>query len=165
MGRITAKDVAMKIVLSQLLTRTPIRTFILWPLIVAAFEAVAQRHAPEVHPWALAIMAWGYLQYHYVGRYRKRIGGGGPGLTPPPVGLVTDGPYRWCRNPMYLGHLIFLSGLCFFFASWFGAAVVLFHVVWFERRVRRDEVHIGELFGDAYREYCARVKRWLPGVY
>ena len=151
--------------MSRFLASTSNRTFILWPLVIAAFELAVQRHVPEVHPWALGIMAWGYLQYRLVGRYRTRRGGGGPGLSNPPLKLVTEGPYRWCRNPMYLGHLIFLSGLALFFGSWFGAAVVLFHAVWFDRRVRRDESHIRELFGDAYRDYCGRVKRWLPGVY
>ncbi len=66
---------------------------------------------------------------------------------------------------MYLGHLIFLSGLALFFSSWFGVAVVVGHAVWFERRVRRDEMHMSELFGEAYSQYRIRVKRWLPGVY
>ncbi len=149
----------------RFLESTPNRTFILWPLLVAAFELAVRGHAIQVHPWAFAVMAWGYAQYRSVGRYRKRTGGGGPGIAYPPSSLVTGGPYRWCRNPMYLGHLIFLSGLAVLFESWFGAAVVVLHALWFERRVRRDEAHLDELFGDAYRAYRAHVKRWLPGIY
>jgi len=149
----------------RFLASTPNRTFIVWPLAVAAFELAVRGDAIQVHPWALAVMAWGYAQYRFVGRYRKRTGGGGPGIAHAPSRLVTEGPYRWCRNPMYLGHLIFLSGLALFFGSWFCAAVVALHAAWFERRVRRDEAHLEQLFGDAYRGYRAHAKRWLPGVY
>jgi len=36
--------------------------------------------------------------------------------------------------------------------------------VWFDRRVRDDEARLSALFGDRYREYRARVKRWIPGI-
>ena len=34
----------------------------------------------------------------------------------------------------------------------------------FYRRVREDEAHLAQLFGEPYRDYCRRVKRWIPGV-
>jgi len=46
-----------------------------------------------------------------------------------------------------------------------GAAVFAAHAVWFELRVREDEARLADRFGDAYRDYCRRVKRWIPGVY
>jgi protein-S-isoprenylcysteine O-methyltransferase Ste14 len=36
--------------------------------------------------------------------------------------------------------------------------------VWFDRRVREDEERLAGLFGDDYRDYCRRVKRWIPGI-
>lgn len=151
--------------LRNFLASTPNRTFILWPVAVAAFELALRGSAIGFHPAGLIAMLWGYLQYRLAGRYRKRRGGGGPGLANPPTHLVTEGPYRWCRNPMYLGHLIFLAGLAWLFASWLAAAVLLFHLVWFDRRVRGDEWHMHQLFGEPYAAYKARVKRWVPGVY
>ncbi|HWH41316.1 MAG TPA: isoprenylcysteine carboxylmethyltransferase family protein, partial [Usitatibacter sp.] len=65
---------------------------------------------------------------------------------------------------MYLGHLIFFAGLALVLGSWLAAAVFAFHAFWFDRRVREDEARLSGLFGDAYREYCRRVKRWIPGV-
>jgi hypothetical protein len=140
------------------------RTFVAWPLALFAAEAALQQGWPALHPWALALLAWGYLQYRLVGRFRSREGGGGPGLSIPPERIVRDGPYRYVRNPMYLGHLIFLAGLALLLGSWIGAAVFAFHAVWFDRRVKRDEAHLAALFGEPYRAYCRDVKRWIPGV-
>ena len=123
-----------------------------------------QQRIPAIHWWALPLLAWGYLQYRLVGNFRSREGGGGPGIAIPPDRIVRQGPYRFVRNPMYLGHLIFFAGLALALGSWIAAAVFAFHAVWFDRRVREDEARLAELFGDDYRDYCRHVKRWIPGV-
>ena len=146
------------------LKSTSNRTFIAWPLALYAIEAAIQQGWPRLEPWALPLLAWGYLQYRWVGVYRTRLGGGGPGISNPPDAIVAAGPYRYVRNPMYLGHLIFFLGLALSLRSWIAAAVLAFHVVWFDRRVRDDERHLAERFGEPYRDYCRRVKRWIPGV-
>ncbi|HET6263441.1 MAG TPA: isoprenylcysteine carboxylmethyltransferase family protein [Usitatibacter sp.] len=146
------------------LKSTSNRTFIVWPAALFAAEALVQQGLPRIDPWFLPLLAWGYLQYVWVGTYRTRLGGGGPGLANPPDRIVEAGPYRWVRNPMYLGHLIFLAGLALVLHSWIAAAVFAFHLVWFDRRVRSDERHLAERFGEAYGDYCRRVKRWIPGV-
>ena len=146
------------------LSSTPARTFVLWPVLLVVAEAALRGGSPRVEPWTLPLLVWGYLQYRLVGRYRLREGGGGPGLSVPPERLVTGGPYRYCRNPMYLGHLIFLAGLALTLRSWLGAAVFVLHAAWFHRRVKSDEKRLAVLFGDPYRDYVARVKRWIPGI-
>jgi len=146
------------------LSSTPRRTFVLWPVVLLGCEAALQRGFPRVELWALPLLVWGVLQYRLVGKYRLREGGGGPGLSVPPERLVTGGPYRWCRNPMYLGHLIFLAGLALALRSWLGAVVFVLHAAWFQRRVRSDEKRLALLFGDPYRDYRVRVKRWIPGI-
>jgi protein-S-isoprenylcysteine O-methyltransferase Ste14 len=85
-------------------------------------------------------------------------------MSVPPEHLVTTGPYRYTRNPMYLGHLIFMLGLALSFASWPAAALLGFHVPWFNDRAREDEAQLRTLFGPAYEAYAARVKRWIPGI-
>jgi len=146
------------------LSSTSNRTFVLWPVVLVLAEAAIQQGFPRIEIWALPLLAWGYLQYYLVGRYRLREGGGGPGITVPPERLVTGGPYRYCRNPMYLGHLVFLAGLALALRSWLGAAVFAVHLVWFDRRVRDDESRLTALFGEPYRNYLSRVKRWIPGL-
>lgn len=147
----------------RFLRRSPVQTFLLVPLAVFLFEYLA---GPLRVQWAgLLLMAWGYAQYRLVGRYRVRLGGGGPGLSgAPPERLVESGIYAWTRNPMYLGHVIYMTGVAVLFLSWFGAALALARAIWFHFRVRRDERGLAERFGEPYRAYARRVKRWLPGL-
>jgi protein-S-isoprenylcysteine O-methyltransferase Ste14 len=146
------------------LKSTSNRTFVAWPLALLAVEALLQQGLPRIEPLALPLLAWGYLQYRWIGTFRTRLGGGGPGLSNPPDRIVEAGPYRWTRNPMYLGHLIFFAGLALVLRSWIGLAVFVAHAAWFQLLVREDERHLAERFGESYRDYCRRVKRWIPGV-
>jgi protein-S-isoprenylcysteine O-methyltransferase Ste14 len=148
----------------RLLARTPVRSFVLAPIAVAAFELALRGGTLAFDPLGLPLLAWGYLQYRLVGRYRIARGGGGPGLEVPPERLVTSGPYRFTRNPMYLGHLIFFAGLAVMFRSYFAVALLLGHVIWFDRRVRADEARLAARFGAEYTDYMGRVRRWLPGL-
>jgi protein-S-isoprenylcysteine O-methyltransferase Ste14 len=144
---------------------TSFRTFVLSPLLVVAFELWLNHGRLRLEPWALPLLAWGYLQYRLAGRYRLRLGGGGPGMETPPERLVTSGPFALCRNPMYLGHLIFLAGLALSLGSWAGAALALGTAVWLQFRVRRDERRLAERFGEPYLQYRSRVKRWIPALF
>ena len=67
--------------------KSPVQTFILLPLAVLLCELAL---GLRLQPAGLTLMAWGYAQYRLVGRYRVRLGGGGPGLS----GARRTG---WCR--------------------------------------------------------------------
>jgi protein-S-isoprenylcysteine O-methyltransferase Ste14 len=110
------------------------------------------------------LLAWGYAQYRLVGRFRTAHGGGGPGIEVPPTRVVTEGPYRFTRNPMYLGHLVFMLGLAVTFRSYVGLGLLVLRAVWFHRRVLADEARLTARFGSDYADYKRRVKRWVPGV-
>jgi len=146
------------------LRSTSFRTFILYPLIVLAWELWLNGGRLRLEPWFLPLMLWGYLQYRLAGRYRLRLGGGGPGMDTPPERLVTSGPFALCRNPMYLGHLIFLAGLALSLRSWLAAAIALGTAVWLQLRVLRDEQRLAGRFGKPYMQYLSRVKRWIPAI-
>lgn len=88
--------------------------------------------------------------------------GTNPEPSHPVVSLVVDGPYQYSRNPIYLALT----------TSYMGAGLVagtLWHVVLLpvlmtvmERGVvRREEVYLARRFGDEYKDYAARVRRWL----
>ncbi len=146
------------------LQSTSNRTFVVWPLLLLGLHALLEGGWPRLDPWGAILLAWGYGQYRWVGRWRSQRGGGGPGLSNPPERLVTEGPYAWTRNPMYLGHLIFFAGPALLLHSWPALAVLAAHAVWFDRRVRDDESGLLALFGPPYRDYCSRVRRWIPGI-
>ena len=137
----------------------------LYPILVILFELAVHRGTPAFRPWGTIFLIWGYAQYRLAGAYRIRHGGGGPGLGVPPVQIVSGGPYRYTRNPMYLGHLIFMLGLAVTFSSWLGCALLIIHIGWFHQRVLRDEASLKQRFGDGYTAYQARVRRWVPGVF
>lgn len=134
------------------------------PIVVLAWELLLNHGSLRFQPWFLPLLAWGYLQYKLVGRYRISLGGGGPGMKTLPERLVTGGPYAWTRNPMYLGHLIFLAGLALTLRSELAVVIAVASAVFFHLRVRKDEKRLRELFGEPYVEYCGRVKRWIPGL-
>ena len=64
----------------RFVSRTPVRTFILYPIITLVWEYLYSRGNLHFHPLYLALMLWGYLQYRLCGLYRIEWGGGGPGL-------------------------------------------------------------------------------------
>jgi len=140
------------------------RTFVVYPLAIILLEYLLGNGNLHIAIWGVPLLAWGYLQYRLAGDYRTRIGGGGPGLDNPPERLVDTGIYAFTRNPMYLGHLIFMAGLATTFRSPAAAALLLFHVPWFQYRVRQDEQYLQSIFGGEYDEYKSRVKRWIPGI-
>jgi len=150
--------------LERFLRRTPVRSFLLYPLLVVVLELVFYGRL-DFHPWYLPLMLCGYLQYRLCGQYRIKRGGGGPGLDIPPERMVVSGPYYYTRNPMYLGHLIYLIGLTLVLHSWFAAAITLARAIWFHFRVLEDEKALVARWGEPYRRYMIVVKRWIPGLF
>jgi len=144
---------------------TSFRTFILYPLVTVVWGLLLNRGGLRLEPVFLPLMVWGYLQYRLVGQYRIKRGGGGPGLDTPPERLVTTGPFAYTRNPMYVGHIIFLTGLALTLTSLFAALLTIATTVWFHFRVLGDERRLRQRFGQPYLTYLAGVKRWVPGLF
>lgn len=76
--------------------------------------------------------------------------------------LVAAGPYRFTRNPMYLGMMLALLGCCVFTGS-LSSFLVVPVCFWLIRTrfVLREEEHMEAAFGDDYLAYKQRVRRWL----
>ena len=60
----------------RFLSRTPVRTFIMYPVLVIVWELIWNRGSLDIEPMFLPLMAWGYLQYRLCGRYRIKHGRG-----------------------------------------------------------------------------------------
>jgi len=149
----------------RFLSRTPIRTFLLYPSATLLWEWVIHSGTIEINFWFLPLMIWGFLQYRLCGKYRRNRGGGGPGPQIPADQLVSSGLYAYTRNPMYLGHIIFLSGLTLTLRSWLAAVITLGVAVWFHFRVLADERQLAVKLGAPYVAYTKSVKRWVPGLF
>jgi protein-S-isoprenylcysteine O-methyltransferase Ste14 len=149
----------------RFLRRTPVQTFVVIPLVTLAWELAVQRSILHPALWFAPLMIWGYLQYRLCGRYRIARGGGGPGLETPPEKLVSTGLYAYTRNPMYLGHIIFLIGVTLTLRSWLALLITIGRALWFHKRVIGDEKKLVERLGQPYIDYLAKVKRWIPGLF
>ncbi|KGE04717.1 methyltransferase family protein [Pseudohaliea rubra] len=76
--------------------------------------------------------------------------------------LVTRGLYRYSRNPMYLAMALVLLGVAVTVGASLALAVPPVFLVIIERRfIRAEEQQLEALFGEEYRAYCRRVRRWL----
>ncbi|MGH0033308.1 MAG: methyltransferase family protein [Myxococcota bacterium] len=130
---------------------------------------VALHFAAPLYQWNLGASRWWGLPFAVAGcalvvvaagRFRRAS----TTLRPyeEPARLVTDGLHAWSRNPMYLGLAVSMVGAFVMLGSASPAAVVLFFFWWIRTRyVAFEERAMEERFGDAYREYARRVRRWL----
>ena len=74
--------------------------------------------------------------------------------------LVTDGPFRIRRNPIYLSHLLILLGIAELTKNvWFAIAVIPYAALVTWLAIRPEERHLEAKFGDAYRAYANRTRR------
>ena len=76
--------------------------------------------------------------------------------------FVDRGPYRYVRNPMYLGILMIGFSLGLALGTWLLpiASAVMFSIL--ARRTRIEEAYLIARFGDQYRTYMTRVGRFFP---
>lgn len=80
----------------------------------------------------------------------------------PTTAIVETGPYRFTRNPMYVAMTCAYIGLSLVFNTvWALLLLPLVVIVVDLSVIRREERYLTAKFGEPYREYCARVRRWL----
>jgi protein-S-isoprenylcysteine O-methyltransferase Ste14 len=81
------------------------------------------------------------------------------------TGLVTTGPYRLVRHPIYLGLALLAMGDALAFSSWPAIAIVLCGIVpTFAWRARVEETVLGRTFGERYAIYRQQTKMIVPYV-
>jgi protein-S-isoprenylcysteine O-methyltransferase Ste14 len=107
-----------------------------------------------VFAFALALVAWAIITM-------TRAGSNVP-TNLPSTTIVETGPYRFTRNPIYLGMVLGLIGLAIAFNGlWLLMTLVPFALVIRYGVITREEAYLERKFGDVYRRYRARVRRWL----
>lgn len=102
----------------------------------------------------VAMMAWAMGLFHRAGT----------AIPPwePTTALVTTGPYRFSRNPIYLSVVLLYVGITLLFAACWSlvllvpALIILHYAV-----ILREEAYLDRRFGETYRQYRASVRRWI----
>ena len=131
--------------------------FLSWSGIVAP----ARTGAPQVAGVIMvtigtAIALWCVFTFVFIGK-------GTPAPFDPPRKLVVRGPYRFVRNPMYIGAGMTLAGAALYYQSLsILIYTALFLVITHLFVVLYEEPTLRGTFGDDYETYFQRVKRWLP---
>ena len=121
-------------------------------------------------PWAvislilmipgLALSIWSIV-------HMKRVGEGNPfdayghELAPRTRPLMTDGPYRFTRNPMLVGIYIYDLGVLLWLQSWWPLAIFAAEVILLTLQVRSEEKRLEADFGEEYLDYKMCVPRYL----
>jgi len=76
--------------------------------------------------------------------------------------LITDGPFRYSRNPIYLGNTLLVAGVGLAFGiGWLIPAALAGAVATQRLAILREERHLASRFGSAWDAYAARTPRWL----
>ncbi len=76
--------------------------------------------------------------------------------------IVTDGIYRYTRNPMYLSLTVIYVAVCVMANAWWGLLLLVPLLLVVQKGIiEREEQYLIRKFGDEYGHYKARVRRWL----
>ena len=79
------------------------------------------------------------------------------------LGLITDGLYSFCRNPVYLGLLIMAVGYALMVPTLLSLALAAIDYAAMRRQIADEESYLLLMYGDEYRRYAGKVGRFLPG--
>jgi protein-S-isoprenylcysteine O-methyltransferase Ste14 len=127
---------------------------------------ILTRHGESPRPmaWlAVSIISIGVVLYFSCLWFFGAVGRGTPGLWDSPRRVVTVGPYKWVRNPIYIGALLIVSGEAWLFHSvglvfYTVALAIAFHVI----VLGYEEPRLRVRFGEGYEIYRQTVSRWIP---
>ena len=126
----------------------------LWPLPLGLARAVRWASGALSIAISAVVVATGIREF-------RRAGTNVPPHLPA-TALVTSGPFRWSRNPLYLAMHLLLAGLAVLLdTGWLLVMLVPFCLAIRHGVVAREERYLEGKFGDEYRRYKATVRRWL----
>jgi protein-S-isoprenylcysteine O-methyltransferase Ste14 len=113
----------------------------------------------------IVLMALGGLVALACGAVFVIHGQGTPAPFDPPRRFVAIGPYRYVRNPMYIGGWIVLAGFGCIERS---PSILIFSLPWLLLAhlfvILYEEPALRSKFGASYEHYCSRVSRWIPSA-
>jgi protein-S-isoprenylcysteine O-methyltransferase Ste14 len=127
-----------------------------WPIDLGFVRSAPIRYGIGglVMTCALTLASWAIAHFRQSGQDEK------PWTTT--TAIVGAGPYRFTRNPMYLAMVLLCIGAAVLLSNWWILAltpVCAFALWWFA--IRPEEAYLENKFGENYRAYKRRVRRWL----
>ncbi len=142
---------------------------LLWGWIALSVRPLDDRFNLLLPGWAepigVALMVGGGILALMCVAFFVVRGGGTQAPFDPPVAFVAAGPYRYVRNPMYIGVLFVLMGLGLYEHS---ISMLIFSLPWLLLAhlfvILVEEPGLERRFGSPYSEYKHSVRRWLPGA-
>ena len=103
---------------------------------------------------AFALAIWAIVSFRRAGTRVE--------TTEPTTAIVEHGPYRFTRNPIYMGMFLGQIGFAIGFNSlWILITLIPFYLVLRHGVVAREEAYLERKFGGVYLGYKSRVRRWL----
>ena len=118
-----------------------------WTLLIEAAGVVAATAG-------IWLVAWGYAKLI---RHRTALLS-----SSPTTHLVTSGPYRFMRNPVYLGYTLAMLGAGLFTGNlWMSVIAALTAAVTHAWIIRSEEKHLLARFGFEFECYCRRTRAWI----
>lgn len=101
----------------------------------------------------MGLLLWGLVKMRAIDK--------SPNHEDEPTALITDGPFRYTRNPLYLALIVVYLGLTAILNSPWPLVPLVVLVWYFDRMAKREEEYLEAVFGDEFVEYSENVRRWL----
>jgi len=139
--------------------------FTLWGLLGLRIDSLFELQTIQVWPFnylGIIPVLGGVVLRFWASSTIFNTGKGTPLYSRPPKALVTTGPYRLIRNPLYLGGFLIYLGIIIVIPSLFLAILGLIGLPIIYIGVIREEKGLETRFGEDYRRYKQRVPRWIP---
>lgn len=133
---------------------------VLLAVMVLAPRGVHWPVAPVVNAAGRSMEVLGVM----VGLWAASVLGAGLTASPLPngrIGLVSRGPYRWMRHPMYTAVMMFMAGVAILSGSWLVPAALVMLIALFNVKARWEEQRLAEAF-PGYADYRAATNRFMP---
>lgn len=139
----------------------PVMVAALIGLAWGAMQWVPLRVVPPMPAAALAVVALGVAVAIWAVVVMV-FAGTDPRPDKPDAAMVESGPFRFSRNPVYLGFVVVAAGLALRWGdAWGWLAVAASFLVLDRLVVAKEERYLAARFGEAYADYCRRVRRWV----
>lgn len=128
------------------------RLWVSYPL-AAVYLVFVYKYGIMIHPGFGVIIA-GLLVRFWAAGYIKKI-----------RELTTSGPYAFVRNPLYVGNFLIGLGFCLFVNNIYLSVIyILLFTFFYLGTMKKEEILLTQLFGDAYIEYKKAVPLFLPSL-